>query len=294
MAAIAMIVVSLIALSSSTYAWFTMNKTVQATGLKVTARTEGGILIKEKGKTLGSESVEITGGEQSLLPTSTADLATWVHAEAVESGSHTAKESTYMILNGAGGLTDERGNTGIGTGSVVGSDQLRNYYYIYDIFNISRDDKSKSFTNLYVSECTVKKLNNDGKDIMTLSNSLRVGVKCEYKGVTTTYIFAPLLSENVTRKYKVVTGITETAGVTTLTKKEVTAIPTADSATRPLAFAQSKLVEDEVEDLNGVDVSVYVFFEGEDTDHTTQNISQSVLDNLSVTVKFSCEAVTPN
>ena len=68
MAAIAMIMVSLVALSSSTYAWFTMNKTVTATGLTVKARTEGGILIKRTYGGTAADSVEFATGTAQSLP----------------------------------------------------------------------------------------------------------------------------------------------------------------------------------------------------------------------------------
>ncbi len=45
MAAIAMVVVSAIALSSSTYAWFASNNVVTATNMQVTAKTSGSLVI---------------------------------------------------------------------------------------------------------------------------------------------------------------------------------------------------------------------------------------------------------
>ena len=293
MAAIAMIMVSLIALSSSTYAWFTMNKTVTASGLNITARTEGGILIKEEGSSEdGQESVKFTTAASNaaikLLPTSTADLSTWVHAAALTSEAHDADVNTYTILN----LSQNRAAGYVGYGSVTDSNSILNYYYAYDVFKITRDNNSKSFTDLYVSECTVKKVDATTGEVVAgnltaLSNSLRVAVKCG----STVKIFAPLATE--ARAYTVITNIVDNGeGSVTRTSKDVTAIPSANSATQPLLISQTKLYDGEVESLNGVDVEVYVYFEGEDKDHATKNIG--VLDNVSVSLKFSCSAVTPN
>ena len=47
--AIAMVLVAAIAMGSSTYAWFAMNTQVTATGMKVKAVAEGGIVIKNSG-----------------------------------------------------------------------------------------------------------------------------------------------------------------------------------------------------------------------------------------------------
>lgn len=290
MAAIAMIMVSLVALSSSTYAWFTMNKTVTATGLTVKARTEGGIQIKRTRGGNASDSVQFASSSvQALLPTSTWDANTWTHAAALGSNAHNADEKTYAILNTVTNFQDiEPNDKSIGFGTVGGTSS-GTFYYVYDAFTITRDSNSKSFTDLYVSECTASK---ESGSVTPLSSSLRVAVKCTKDNTTKMYIFAPVA--NATKEYQVVTAITTTGNTVNTTKKTVTALDSSNSANSPLTFQETSLYEGEVESLDGVDVLVYVYFEGEDDRHTTNNISAAggVLDDLNITIKFSCNSVT--
>ena len=80
MAAIAMVVVSAVALSSSTYAWFASNNKVSATGMQVQAKAEGGIEIAfgKSTEASGTFATSATAGLSNatyLLPTSTAGNA---------------------------------------------------------------------------------------------------------------------------------------------------------------------------------------------------------------------------
>lgn len=281
MAAIAMIVVSLIALSSSTYAWFTMNKTVTATGLKVQAKTEGGILIKRTavaGK--GSESVTFGSTSlQQLLPTSTSDALKWAHAAADSADDYKAKEGTYEMLTLS---NDPPGANGLGSGTIGGTSS-GNFYYVYDKFTIMKDDNSNSFTDLFVSECSVATANGSAT---ALSKSLRVAVKCE----DVTYIYAPVAGARLS--YDVVTNVDKTTDPDTTTVATVRAKNSSNSVNQPLTASDGKLVDREVTTANGVDVLVYVYFEGEDDNHFTQNISSGTsLDELELTIKFSCTSV---
>ena len=294
MAAIAMIMVSLVALSSSTYAWFTMNKTVTATGLTVKARTEGGILIKRTYGGTAADSVEFaTGTAQSLYPISTADAKTWAHAAAANVGSATAETGSYRILT----LSDaEPTQSGLGTGTLGGAGTGQ-YYYVYDSFTILKDSNSRSFTDLFVSECTVKKKDTTG-DVAPLSGALRVAVVYE-KSTTerVTYIYAPV--QGADSSYSVVTEVTtNTDGTTTPVAASTKVMDasaqnsiyklSANSGTNPLKLVDGVLKSGEIQD--EIPVFVYVYFEGEDESLTTTNISQG-LDNLVVTIKFSCSSV---
>lgn len=93
-AAIAMVLVSAIALSSSTYAWFASNNKVTATGMSVAAQTEGSLLVIDNdatdfGKTTQT-TVDMSLTGTNLFPThlTTADkekfevtgTSTWTHS----------------------------------------------------------------------------------------------------------------------------------------------------------------------------------------------------------------------
>ena len=287
MAAIAMIMVSLIALSSSTYAWFTMNKTVTASGLTVKAQTEGGIKIKRLYATgndaNGSDSVTFTIADDqipALLPTSTKDCENWVHAAALTDTLHNADTKTYIFVNedkNYKALPPTSGALGYGTvGGLTGK-----YYYVFDKFVIMKDNNSQSFTDLYVSECTVTR--SIGTSAV-LSRSLRVAVTCGQN----IYIFEPV--PEATKEYDVVTGITKTDDTVETTTQKVIALQSSNSANQPMTLSATKLVEGVVDTVAGKEVTVYVYFEGEDGSHTTENISKG-LENLTLNIKFSCTSV---
>ena len=307
MAAIAMIMVSLIALSSSTYAWFTMNKTVTASGLTVKARTEGGIQIKRKeGSEIAKDIYEYTApltATMNLFPTNKGPKFTgtqaegniWVHATAEKASSSKADANTYAILN----ITDQEpdaSNLGYG---MVGTPTDGNFYYVYDIYEIQKDQYSKSFTDLFVSQCTVKR--KDGGDISPISKALRVAVVCG----DNVFIYAPVA--DASPSYDVITSVT-TSGTTVSTTKEgitsyTTTTPnnattriyknTSNSATRPMTIDDGALYQGTYTGTSGVEVTVYLYFEGEDGSLMANNI-QNGLDELELTIKFTCSDVTPN
>lgn len=69
--ALCMLLISAVLMGTSTYAWFSMNKTVTATGMKVTANSDSAYLIISAGETLtGSSNTANAGVNASLKPVS--------------------------------------------------------------------------------------------------------------------------------------------------------------------------------------------------------------------------------
>lgn len=81
-----MLALSASMLATSTYAWFTMNKTVEVTNMQVKAKAEKGLLINEVATYNDTHWDEIATSEAdtnfTLIPMSTLDGATWVHANS--------------------------------------------------------------------------------------------------------------------------------------------------------------------------------------------------------------------
>ncbi|MBR5769809.1 MAG: hypothetical protein IKX98_06855, partial [Clostridia bacterium] len=103
--ALAMLLVSAILLGTSTFAWFSMNNQVTATGMKVQAVAEGGIEIRYNVLATGTDdntaySYTDDAGmttATALRPTSTAATGTasaitskWLHASAASTDATTA------------------------------------------------------------------------------------------------------------------------------------------------------------------------------------------------------------
>lgn len=71
--AIAMLLVSAVMLSTASFAWFTMNEKVTASGMEIKAKADGSLLISEApmtadGETAGQPDITINDGVQNLYP----------------------------------------------------------------------------------------------------------------------------------------------------------------------------------------------------------------------------------
>ena len=81
--ALCMLLVSAILLGSSTYAWFSMNTQVTATGMQVKAQAEGGIVIANSAKSAWTAEATAQITTATLFPTSNAKnpstLTAWFH-----------------------------------------------------------------------------------------------------------------------------------------------------------------------------------------------------------------------
>jgi len=288
MAAIAMVVVSLIALSSSTFAWFASNNRVTAQGLQVQATVEGGIeiapgvLSTESGSAAYSTLADINmASGVALFPTSTLATATgsaissnWYHASAATAGAFTAKDGTYSILSLSAGDSSENiyGSNSITQETDQFYDDAGRQYYLVKNFNIRSVSSSKLATALKVKAVTVTQPATPGSG--DLDKSIRVAVVCG----TNSVIYAPVTG--ATTSYKVATAVTDgTATFPDAANVNALAATTESSAIAATVPAKG------VSTYGGVDIRIYVYYEGEDANHFSNNITNS-LDTLSVTVDF--------
>ncbi len=109
--AFAMLLVAVIMVSSASYAWFSMNTEVTATGMKVTAESDSRFLIINNGATFDDEGTEITAsseGASTLKPVAPAvtmtaanieTAASWHYAYSNQADSSTAA-GNYVVLTG--------------------------------------------------------------------------------------------------------------------------------------------------------------------------------------------------
>lgn len=184
LAAVAMVIVAAIAVSSSTFAWFAGNNVVKATEMKVQAVAEGGIEIKHSTQadtaysTVNASSVVAAA---SLHPTSTFDASTWVHATATASSQFTAAAGSYTALT-------------LGTDGVDTADSKQ--YFRHDQFQIRTVKGTTAAQNVIVKEIEVT-----GAPA-ALDQSLKVLVKCG----TTWYTYNGAAGGSVSRN--VATAVT--------------------------------------------------------------------------------------
>lgn len=267
LAAVAMVLVAAVALGSSTYAWFVASGTVTAQGMKVQARAEGGLAIRWAGETselwATSASAKMETA-QKLLPASTADLAKWTYAKALDASKSDADTKSYADV----------------TKAVYGGESgafKTNDYVVMQPFEVRSTSESKLAKGLYVSGVTVDRTQN--KD---LDPALRVGVRMVSASgdVTAKYIYAPIDGHSDSYSWKDASNgnnatdvALEPIGDGTNGKSQLA------SSTTPIPFDKGQAVK----------VQVFIWYEGEDATLFSNNYAAN---DLNVTVAFTSNELT--
>ncbi len=325
-----MLALSAAMLASSTFAWFTMNKEVSVTGMELKAHSEEGLLINEvKLATSGTWDNEAKAAETAtgfeLRPASTSNLTTWWHANSKKSADEAgvdAKDDTVVvdadtsaIYTNISSISDhvdigDEGSTVTGTnGQATGNTQAETHVYYTDASYGTSGSyqngegyyvkytyylKSSGQNELNVSQlkAQVKATLKAGGSAAALDNSLRVGIKY---GTTGMKIFAPVknsvASPNGTATNGPDTSYGVTNAVTGATSDTVT--PVVASATgQYTAYTAINTSAETIPSVttNGAPVDVYVWFEGEDTNCMSDNLTAN-LNAYDIDINFMVEEI---
>lgn len=262
LAAIAMVLVAALALGSSTYAWFVASGTVKAEGMKVQARSEGGLAIRWAGET--SELWGITASAKmtdakALYPASTKDLANWTYAKASSASASAADTSTYKTITGsifAGG-----------TGAFTAND-----YVVMQPFEVRSTAEDRRAEGLFVSKVTVTR--GENKD---LDPAIRVGVRLVKTdgSFVGNYIYAPIEGHSTNLTWKDATKGNDATAIT------LSSAGTKDNGQSQLVPSSEVIPFDKGA---AVKVQIFIWYEGEDATLFSNNYAAN---DLSVTVEFS-------
>lgn len=293
LSAIASLLVSAAMLSTSTYAWFTMNKEVEVRNIAVQAKAEEGLLINEvadKDDSHWDEAVntlaESDDAKVALYPTSTVNGTTWYHAtsksaanaaNASQSGASELKSEGYTELElapeeiqaavaGSNGKKDvyyvDSGETGY--------DEADAKYYVKYVYYLKTS--TEGTTNLGLisgsQNVNISVVSVEGNENSTdLNKAMRVGVEIGGKF----YIFAPI--EGATGTY-FVNATTETTAIDSSASTHDTPMSVATALTS-------------LPGMNGdpTPVYIYMWYEGEDENCKSENLT-TTLDELTVKVEF--------
>lgn len=271
-----MLAVSATMLATSTYAWFSMNTQVTATGMQVKAQAEGGIVISNSQKTAWTAQANAQVTSASLFPTSNAKtpatLSSWYHNKSDEADNAKAGQdaSTYETLNIA--LSDSTNSEGVGyvdknddSSYTAGVDSA---YFLKDKFFIKSSGDSLTGTTLYINKVEVS----SDASLLAIDNAFRVCVVVD----GTSYLFAPVsVGTGPTLTYKVKGSATDTVALAGTTKNTATGVTTISNNND-----------------TAVPVEIYCYFEGEDANCKSTNISGISTDNIKVEVQFGTTAIS--
>lgn len=252
--ALCLLLISAMLLGTSTFAWFSMNNQVTATGMKVVAKAESGIVISNADTANWTDTASAKDtAVAEILATSTADLAAWYHSTSTNANDANAGQAADKYESVSNGETAK--------------------YYSENVFYIRSATKNAiTDTNLKVKSVTVTGVSGSEN----LDKAIRVGIKLNDQDVL---IFAPVAG--ATLSYKVdgtisVTAIDSSASGTTAinTVTGITEIPASDTGLTAKIFVwyegeDAACISNNVTDsLDNLEVSV-VFTTAEATTEQT-------------------------
>ena len=297
--ALGMLLLSTAASVTGTVAWFAVNTSVTVTGLEVKAKAEGGIVIAPY--TLRQTSVEASSGttpnrtnslvsyqetaplassfkntatnnidEAELYPTSTPDASSWYHATSNDVNVHTAA-SSYTEMSGS--LTgDGKIVTGNGQEAGEGLYAISGQYFLYNKYVVKSTNESEF--SLYVSAVTVTGEANNSQS-KALNDSLRVAVVLGTIGTDSPAFFAPMYATDEGGTLVCYNGSETAAYNPTITKG-------SGNLASNVQVGASNAIDDQ-----GIDLHIFVYYEGEDPNCKTINTDGITIDSLSIDLTFT-------
>lgn len=162
--AFCMLLISAVLMGTSTFAWFSMNTSVTATGMQVKAATSQNLVISNtENGTFGTTAAADTAAQASMFPATSADGVAFAKNKKP---SKAYNDSAIDNLSTTDLETVEATNT---------------TYVFTDTFYIKSE--GSDFASLYINNITVTNATDN------LAKSLRVAVKLDNG---TTYIYAPV------------------------------------------------------------------------------------------------------
>ena len=276
--AFAMLLLSAVLLSTASFAWFTSNATVTANGMKVQATTAANLLIsKDSG---ASYDVAVNFNESTattLTPCSTnATVGSKVEAASVFA------DNKFYALNNAEGIDYNTGASGATTEFKLAENGADVNYFKKYTFTVKYDAAAGiTAKDLYMKTLTVTTPATVG-----VSKALRVAIVATNGSDVYSYLFAPHGGTYLDGK--------SVAGITTVEENDKAANLQAQTMT-DMTTINSKSVTfgDLVSQTGAVNFTVYVWYEGNDTNCTSAKATSTEALSIEFTFEYK-EVVTPS
>ncbi len=267
-AAVALLGFSTAATVTGTVAWFTAANTVNVSGMNIQAEAENGIVIANETHAADADwkttiTASHNGAGATFVPTSTANLATWYHglSDLADDGQHNVDYDTFAtptITSGVAAATSSKHFTST----------AKNIYLVNE-FRIQASAKTAiTGQDLFIEKIAITGAS--GSEL--LDKSIRVGLMV---GGTFKDIYAPL--EDATLNY-MVNGAAHTSAW------DVEAKDVSGDTDSNLIYT-GDIPAYTTAGTNAIVLKVFVYFEGEDENHKSANITNT-LDTLSLELKF--------
>ena len=256
--AMGLLLLSTAASITGTVAWFSVNTTVTANGMSVKAKAQEGITISNAAAgTYNFTAASVKDTCAALYPASSWNCSTFLTSVSTNPGLANTQQ-TYTTAT-----------------AWVDNDHDA-HYVVHDFYIRSSSPAALTVGSLDVNEVTAKV--GGAAAAQNLSKSLRVGVV--FAGSSNYYIYAP------------VTGYSTPVSV----QKAAGAYSTAEGARASVAALASNTESNDTavreipaNGANGLHVSVYVWFEGEDAACISNNLVVDT-EQLDIAIEFGFTA----
>ena len=308
--ALGMLLLSTAASVTGTVAWFAVNTSVTVSGLQVKAKAEGGIVIAPYALTATAITVDSGEGNSvtdasfaapaanafgasaltslgvaELYPTSTSTATAWYHATSNAVDVHTGVNGTYTTLaagsaNGAGFKLD--GVLVDGAGSHASPYASVGRYFSHTKYRVKSTNSVDTFS-LYVREIAVTGETNS----QAMNKSLRVAIKV---GDANAVFFAPKYATEPDPAPNWCSAVNDGAGTVTAASLNygLTFNPGVQIANNTVVGNNGQTTPSYIP--AGVDMDIWVYYEGEDTNCKTINTEGITIDSLGLSFTFGTTA----
>ena len=260
--ALCMLLVAAALLGTSTFAWFSMNTTVEANGMKVQAITSKNLVISANNTVGDSEDVKAThalnGKTAVMTPVSVQTLK---NASANFFKVDNATASNVVFADGTAGngtafIAADNGKDGttVPPEATFSADYIKYTFYVR-----ANGEYGAQFAKFYVKDIKVTAA-------AEISKALRVGVVCGNNG----FIYAPVTDATTTYKGVVKAGTVGT-DADLFDDVQISTINTSTDTLGAVTTAYST-------------VDIYVWYEGQDAACTSSNSIN--VEALDIAVEF--------
>jgi len=268
---------------TGTLAWFTASNTVHVTGMQIQAEAEQGIVISNEARSDWKTEIAAShgGAGLSFVPTSTYNVSDWWHAYSTDANQAVTADTLYTHITPVESTTVSETTYGVANDGAYGfleNTSWKRVYLLNKFYVKSSTPTAITNQDIYVQD--VQATVSASNPSQNLSKSLRVAFIAE--GETTPIIFAPVTGADAANQIT----LTVDANNKKATYQSFTAQTTSDGTTHELKTEYDVVAYNDAVDTDGLEVSVYVYFEGEDDNCKSAYIPAEALEGIDVSFKL--------
>ncbi len=277
--AICLLLISAVLLGTSTYAWFTMNTTVSANGMEVSAVVPKSLVISTEQDGSYSAAVDLGMGEaQKLYPASTTNTINWYAPVDLLNNNVDPVTGGANLTPGNANATKFQQLTDFGVDGLLTDGEGEEVYAVKKTVYVKSAEAGNEVYGLYVSSLKIIDKDMSAVADAAITKALRVAIVCGGK----TIIFAPT---GFDESCKPIASLTEIAGVDDGSQTGVagsaTVVDVAD-----VGNTDGILIDNTTSvSASGQKIDIFIWYEGQDSNANNTNAIN--VEELSIEIGFT-------